>query len=184
MADHVRRWNHPGTLAAGPWGRPRTDHPYGSRGSAPHAATVSNGGHCTSTVVQMATPEHRRGRPDPVGWWNRPGLGVIGPRGRPRSLRRRASAGASIAPRNLSPGGALSSTCLSLRWSPSVAGGEAITGALLDVMPTQWRVEWAALAGCRWRYPSLGAMSDRRPRAHVQVNYILTPQYWEPMRPR
>ena len=33
-ADHVRRWNHPGTLAAGPWGRPRTDHPYGSRGSA------------------------------------------------------------------------------------------------------------------------------------------------------
>ena len=47
----------------------------------------------TSTVVQMATPEHRRGRPDPVGWRNRPGLGVNGPRGRPRSLRRRASAG-------------------------------------------------------------------------------------------
>ena len=56
-------------------------------------ATVSNGGYCTSTVVQMATPEHRRGRPDPVGWRNRPGLGVTGPRGRPRSLRRRASAG-------------------------------------------------------------------------------------------
>ena len=53
-------------------------------------ATVSNGGHCTSTVVQMATPEHRRGRSDPVGWRDRPGLGVNGPRGRPRSLRRRA----------------------------------------------------------------------------------------------
>ena len=49
-------------------------------------ATVSNGGYCTSTVVQMAAPEHRRGRPGPVGWWNRPGLGVTGPRGRPRSL--------------------------------------------------------------------------------------------------
>ena len=55
-----------------------------------------------------------------------------------------------------------------------MAGGAAITGALLDVMPTQWRVEWTALAGCGWRYPSLGAMSDRRPRAHVQVNYIYT----------
>ena len=29
-----------------------------------------------------------------------------------------------------------------------MAGGAAITGALLDVMPTQWRVEWTALAGC------------------------------------
>ena len=65
-----------------------------------------------------------------------------------------------------------------------MAGGAAITGALSDVMPTQWRVEWTALAGCGWRCPSLVAMSDRRPRAHVQVNYILTPQYWEPMRPR
>ena len=70
-----------------------------------------------------------------------------------------------------------------------MAGGAAITGALRDVMPTQWRVEWTALAGCGWRYPSLGAMSDRRPRrrgprAHVQVNCIHTPQYWEPMRPR
>ena len=42
-----------------------------------------------------------------------------------------------------------------------MAGGAAITRALLDVMPTQWRVEWTALAGCGWRYPSLGAMSDR-----------------------
>ena len=33
-ADHMRRWDHPGMLAAGPWGRPRTDHRYGSRGSA------------------------------------------------------------------------------------------------------------------------------------------------------
>ena len=65
-----------------------------------------------------------------------------------------------------------------------MAGGAAITGALPDVMPTQWRVEWTALAGCGWRYPSLGAMSDRRPRAHVQVNYIYIPQSWEPMRPR
>ena len=65
-----------------------------------------------------------------------------------------------------------------------MAGGAAITGALLDVMPTQWRVEWTALAGCGWRYPSLVAMSDRRPQPHVKVNYILTPQYWEPMRPR
>ena len=65
-----------------------------------------------------------------------------------------------------------------------MSGGAVITGALLDVIPTQWRVEWTAMAGCGWRYPSLGAMSDRRPRAHVQVNYILTPQYWEPMRPR
>ena len=56
-----------------------------------------------------------------------------------------------------------------------MAGGAAITGALLDVMPTQWRVEWTALAGCGWRYPSLGAMSDRRPRAHVQVNCIYIP---------
>ena len=38
-----------------------------------------------------------------------------------------------------------------------MAGGAAITGALLDVMPTQWRVEWTAMAGCGWRYPSLGA---------------------------
>ena len=53
-------------------------------------ATVSNGGYCTSTVVQMATPEHRRGLSDPVGWRDRPGLGVNGPRGRPGSLRRRA----------------------------------------------------------------------------------------------
>ena len=51
---------------------------------------VSNGGYCTSTVVQMATPEHRRGLSDPVGRRDRPGLGVNGPRGRPRSLRRRA----------------------------------------------------------------------------------------------
>ena len=65
-----------------------------------------------------------------------------------------------------------------------MSGGAVITGALLDVIPTQWRVEWTAMAGCGRRYPSLGAMSDRRPRAHVQVNYILTPQYWEPMRPR
>ena len=56
-------------------------------------ATVSNGGYCTRTVVQMATPEHRRGRSDPAGRCNWPGLGVNGPRGRPRSLRRRASAG-------------------------------------------------------------------------------------------
>ena len=55
-----------------------------------------------------------------------------------------------------------------------MAGGAAITGELLAVMPTQWRVEWTALAGCGWRYPSLGAMSDRRPRAHVQVNYTYT----------
>ena len=69
-----------------------------------------------------------------------------------------------------------------------MAGGAAITGALPDVMKTQWRVEWTALAGCAsgcgWRYPSLGAMFDRRLRSHVQVNCILTPQYWEPMRPR
>ena len=32
-ADHMRRWNHPGTPADGPRGRPRTHHPYGSRGS-------------------------------------------------------------------------------------------------------------------------------------------------------
>ena len=137
-------------------------------------ATVSNGGHCTSTVVQMATREHRRGQSDPVGWRDRPGLGVNGPRGRPRSLRRRASAGLRGRLEN-KPRRALLSTYLSLRWSPSVSGGAAITGALLDVMPTQWRVEWTALAGCGWRYPSLGAMSDRRPRAHVQVNYIYIP---------
>ena len=53
-----------------------------------------------------------------------------------------------------------------------MSGGAAITGALLDVMPTQWSVEWTALAGCGWRYSSLGAMFDRRPRAHVQVNCI------------
>ena len=78
------------------------------------------------------------------------------------------------APRNLTPGGALSSTYLSLRWSPSVAGGAVITGALPDVMPTQWRVEWTALAGCVWRSPSLGAMSGRRPRARTSklTNYV------------
>ena len=76
---------------------------------------------------------------------------------------------------NLTPGGALSSAYLSLRWSPSVASGADITRSLPDVMPTQWRVEWTALAGCGWRYPSLGAMSDRRPRAHVQVNCIYIP---------
>ena len=32
-ADHIRRWNHPGTPADGPQGGPRTHHPYGSRGS-------------------------------------------------------------------------------------------------------------------------------------------------------
>ena len=41
----------------------------------------------------MAAPEHLRGRIDSVGWRNRPGMGVTGPRGRSRSLRRRASAG-------------------------------------------------------------------------------------------
>ena len=64
----------------------------------------------------------------------------------------------SRAPRKLTPGGALLSTYLSLRWSPSVAGGAAITVALPDVMPTQWRVEWTALAGCGWRSPSLGGL--------------------------
>ena len=38
-----------------------------------------------------------------------------------------------------------------------MAGGAAITGALPDVMQTQWRVELTALAGCGWRSPSLGA---------------------------
>ena len=44
-----------------------------------------------------------------------------------------------------------------------MAGGAAITEALLDVMPTQWRVEWTALFGCGWRSPSAGAMSWRAP---------------------
>ena len=54
---------------------------------------ISNRGYYTSTVAQMAAPEHRRGRTDPVRWRNRPGLGAAGLRGRPRSLRRRAPSG-------------------------------------------------------------------------------------------
>ena len=65
----------------------------------------------------------------------------------------------------LTPGGALSSTYLSLRWSPWTAGGAGSSRATPDMMTKQWRVKWTALAGCGWRYPSLGAMSDRRPRA-------------------
>ena len=125
------------------------------------------------------------GEADTILWVGVTGPGWVSParvtaRGRCDGGPQPASPGAS----KLSPGGAVSSKLVSLRWSPSVAGGAAITGALLDVIPTQWRVEWTAMAGCGWRYPSLGAMPGRRPGAHVQVDYILVPQNWEPMRPR
>ena len=114
------------------------------------------------------------GEADPILWGGVTGPGWIS--SARVAARGRCDGGPPRAPRNLSPGGALSSTYLSLRWSPSVAGGAAITGALPDVIKTQWRVEWTALAGCGWRYPSLGAMSlTRRPRAHVQVNCIYMP---------
>ena len=48
-----------------------------------------------------------------------------------------------------------------------MAGGAAFTGALPDVMPTQWRVEWTALFGCGWRSPSAGAMSWGRRAAKL-----------------
>jgi len=145
-------------------------------------ATATLGWARTSPTVQIDASEHWRGSSDHKRRWNHPGMLASAPEGRPRT-RPPTTLGARCHP-NLTPGGALSSAYLSLRWSPSVAGGAAITGTLLDVMSTQWRVEWAALAGCGWRSPSLGAMSDRRPRPHVQVNCILTPQYWEPMRSR
>ena len=145
-------------------------------------ATAKLGWARTSPTVQIDASEHWRGSSDHMRRWNHPGMLASAPE------RGRAPEDASTDhPRchpNLTPGGALSSAYLSLRWSPSVASGADITRSLPDVMPTQWRVEWTALAGCGWRYPSLGAMSDRRPRSHVQVNCILTPQYWEPMQPR
>ena len=58
-ADHVRRWNHPGMLAYGPRGRPRTRHPYGSRGSL-------------RSVVNRYTFEPNAR----VGWHRRPLLSI------------------------------------------------------------------------------------------------------------
>ena len=116
------------------------------------------------------------GEADPNLWGGGTGPGWVSTarvaaRGRCDGGPQPASAGAS----KNKPRRALLSTYLSLRWSPSVAGGAAITGALLDVMPTQWRVEWTALAGCGWRYPSLGAMSDRASAgAHPSQLYIYT----------
>ena len=68
----------------------------------------------------------------------------------------------SWAPGNLTPGGALSSTYLSLRWSPWTSGGADSSRATNDGMPKQWRVEWTPLAGCGRRSPPLGASTRDR----------------------
>ena len=174
-ADHMRRWNHRGTLAAGPWGRPRKN------GSSIRLTSLCSHRRRSQTEATVLVRWYRWpllsiGEADPtlLGGGTGPGwvsTARVAARGRCDGGPQPASTGAS----KNQPRRALLSTYLSLRWSPSVAGGAAITGALLAVMPTQWRVEWTALAGCGWRYPSLGAMSDRRPRAHVQVNCIHIP---------
>ena len=89
------------------------------------------------------------GEADPTLWGGGTGPGWVSTarvaaRGRCDGGRPAASSGAS----NLTPGGALSSTYLSLRWSPWTAGGAGSSRAMSDVMPKQWRVEWTALAGC------------------------------------
>ena len=75
-----------------------------------------------------------------------------------------------------------STTYLSLRWSPSMAGCAAITGELPDVMLKQWRAGWTALAGCRWRYPPTSDRAARRPRAPEHVNNTRPPRNCEPPR--
>ena len=70
--DHVRRWDHPGTLAAGPWGRPRTDHRYGSRGSARRGRRFQT--EATVLVRWYRWPLLSIGEADPILWG-----GGIGP---------------------------------------------------------------------------------------------------------
>ena len=173
-------------LAAGPWGRPRTDHRYGSRKTA-RTGDGFKRRPLYSTVVQMATPEHRRGRPDSVGWWNRPGLGVTGPRGRPRSLRRRASAGL----RGRLGSKSRRSTFEYILKPEVVAIGGRRCGhhgstAGRDENAVACRMDragrlWVAISVARSDAWQASACARNW---HVQVNYVLTPQCWEPRRPR
>ena len=97
-ADHVRRWNHPGMLAAGPWGRPRTDQPYGSRGSARQRRRFQT--EATVLVRWYRWPLLSIGEADPVLWGGGTGPGWVSParvaaRGRCDGGPQPASAGAS-----------------------------------------------------------------------------------------
>ena len=95
--DHMRLWNHPGMLAAGPWGRPRTDQPYGSRGSARQRRRFQT--EATVLVRWYRWPHLSIGEADPTLWGGGTGPGWVPParvaaRGRCDGGRPAASSGA------------------------------------------------------------------------------------------
>ena len=105
-ADYMRRWNHLGMLAAGPWGRPRTDHPYGSRGSAwPRRRFQTE---ATVLVRWYRWPLLSIGEAGPVLWGGVTGPGWVSPAR--VAAQGRCDGGPQPGLRNLSPGGALSGT--------------------------------------------------------------------------